>query len=470
MWWNTARDARGHPIFQKSNGDPQNTGWAGYDCNTPICVQAKEFVLNDATGSVQLYASSNNASTFEAGCPSPTAYTPWNRTRVSDSLCYVLDWWQGIYLESWANGLTTPPISYNSSGRYVRSNFANYIELGSDNWVAGPLVTGEGIYECYNLGSCVAPDTCECPPGWAGGDCSTPLCVFTTVYNNTRGCTHGGVCGYKDTCTCLRQPSLLPQVHPEVLPGATGFTGHDCSIAICTQGYYDSTCMDVPGGNDSVSSGGQGCYRCANGGNCTSPDYCTCPPEWTGYDCRTPVCTQQATPEIVAQLNTVDPAKISAFELDPCGMEFLTPWRNMMVSRGNCTNPDLCTCFCSSRSWRDASGALVVKPWRDTLPFLTIPIGYVYGSYDCLAGWEGYVDTATPDRFKTCHLRIFVPSWIRRNLLYVLIGAAAGLIFLLLCWFIVRRRLRQKYLQAKAERRRSRRSSEEERLNSAGMG
>jgi hypothetical protein len=40
------RKGGGWPIFRKPNGDPQNTGWTGYDCATPICTQARRFVLN----------------------------------------------------------------------------------------------------------------------------------------------------------------------------------------------------------------------------------------------------------------------------------------------------------------------------------------------------------------------------------------------------------------------------------------
>ena len=35
IWENTWRDGRigaGHPIFKQPNGDPQFTGWTGYDC------------------------------------------------------------------------------------------------------------------------------------------------------------------------------------------------------------------------------------------------------------------------------------------------------------------------------------------------------------------------------------------------------------------------------------------------------
>ncbi|CAM9323083.1 unnamed protein product, partial [Hapterophycus canaliculatus] len=48
-WDNDFRDGReagGRPLFLKPNGDPQKTGWTGYDCSVPICVQADKFVLN----------------------------------------------------------------------------------------------------------------------------------------------------------------------------------------------------------------------------------------------------------------------------------------------------------------------------------------------------------------------------------------------------------------------------------------
>lgn len=79
-----------------------------------------------------------------------------------------------------------------------------------------------------------------------------------------------------------------------------------------------------------MASGGEGCYRCANGGNCTAPDFCTCTPEWTGHDCRTPVCSTVADAETVYNLNTVDPAKVQQFELDPCGEELQTQWNGAL--------------------------------------------------------------------------------------------------------------------------------------------
>ena len=60
-----------------------------------------------------------------------------------------------------------------------------------------------------------------------------------------------------------------------------------CVPAMCVQGWYDPDCILVPPFETGVASGGEGCYRCPNGGNCTAPDFCTCTEEWQGYDCRT---------------------------------------------------------------------------------------------------------------------------------------------------------------------------------------
>ena len=106
--------------------------------------------------------------------------------------------------------------------------------------------------------------------------------------------------------------------------------------------------------------GGEGCYRCPNGGYCTAPDTCTCTEGWTGYDCRTPVCERVATPLERRQLMTFDEDKVNAFEKSPCGLIGIWPLRPVpdefrgapgepggyYASRGNCTAPNECTCWC----------------------------------------------------------------------------------------------------------------------------
>ena len=103
---------------------------------------------------------------------------------------------------------------------------------------------------------------------------------------------------------------LLPPItHPPLYAPTK-----DCSMPICAQGYYDPFCTD-----NAMAPGGEGCYRCANGGNCTAPDTCSCPEGWTGYDCRTAVCESVADQYVRWQLNTIDEEKVHAFESDPCG-------------------------------------------------------------------------------------------------------------------------------------------------------
>ena len=87
---------------------------------------------------------------------------------------------------------------------------------------------------------CTAPDTCSCAPGYGGPSCLTPLCV--------QECLHGGICGAPDTCSC-----------------PYGWWDANCSTPVCSQ-------------------------TCGNGGNCTSPDKCSCPSDWQGVDCREPIC------------------------------------------------------------------------------------------------------------------------------------------------------------------------------------
>jgi hypothetical protein len=41
---------------------------------------------------------------------------------------------------------------------------------------------------------CVARDTCACPTGYSGSNCTTPVCQAA--------CNNGGVCSAPNTCTC----------------------------------------------------------------------------------------------------------------------------------------------------------------------------------------------------------------------------------------------------------------------------
>lgn len=276
-----------------------------------------------------------------------------------------------------------------------------------------------------------------------------------------QGCLHGGVCYGVNECACPNTTSLLPAQYPlDAIPtdSITGWTGSDCSMAICAQGFFDPECRFVPPGLGGVSQMAEGCYRCSNGGNCTAPDTCTCPPEWSGYDCRAPVCVQHATEDTIKALATLDEQSVVNFEQDPCGSRFdLVEVNDELISRGNCTRPNTCTCLCIVRALRGADGALDDNPWRDPLN-RPLPPGTVFGNYDCLDGFEGNLNS--DGTFSSCHLRIKVPSPLERNSHIILIIAAILFGASVPAFFAARRYLRKKMLEFKAERRRARREEE----------
>lgn len=416
---------------------------------------------------------------------------------------------------------------------------------GADVWKELEPPRGEGIYQCYNLGTCIFPDRCTCPDGYDGFDCQTPLCRHmqtdkTLGQNRIASCLNGGVCIRKDTCQCVQTESILWKVFPDAPRGLTGYMSQDelpivaekppqmgggyvradaplnpqafaadgkgfnpdflypkddiagrsstdCSIAICVQGFYDPNC-------EGVAPGGQGCYRCNNGGNCTAPDHCTCAEGWTGYDCMTPVCTQVAEKLTRKELFTVDEERVHAFEMDPCGSGGgrwgADEWEGLQVGQGNCTMPNVCTCLCKKYFSKERCrkyGTHCLRAWSDPLS-RSIPWGFTFGGQkraekcsrsgncnegdndarDCYDGYEGNVDDDS--KFTSCHLAIYVPAWWERDSLILIAVAAVLFFFGSIGYFILKKKLKQRYLLAKAERRRSRKSSSEDNIGKASTG
>lgn len=240
----------------------------------------------------------------------------------------------------------------------------------------------------------------------------------------------------------------------------TGWTGTDCSIPICVQGFYDPLCKG------SHAMGGEGCYRCPNEGVCIAPDTCRCKEGWTGYDCRTPICTAVVDNVVRRQLMTVDVDKLHAFEKDPCGMKGLYKPENFNGAehyRGNCTLPNQCTCLCKSsyheQLCKEEGGIFCITPFQDRLrKFRNILApNEMFGTRRCNSGYEGIVDKK--DNFMSCHMTIFQPSYMIKNTLSILIWGSLSFITLTILLIHRVRKKRKNYFLAKVERRKSKRAS-----------
>ena len=118
------------------------------------------------------------------------------------------------------------------------------------------------VQNCWHDGFCSSPDTCTCADGWFGTNCTVPMCLQT--------CGNSGNCTQPDTCECPVE-----------------WTGADCRTPICHQScQLDSDLNPTSSGNGHVSSGSD------FNGQCIMPNTCLCPPEWSGHDCSIPVCLQ----------------------------------------------------------------------------------------------------------------------------------------------------------------------------------
>jgi hypothetical protein len=340
-------------------------------------------------------------------------------------------------------------------------------------------------YELFHFSLICFLNIFSCVDGYTGYDCSTPLCRHLQPSGKVTSCLNGGICSKKDNCDCIQTPSVLWTVHVEAVKALTGWTGSDCSMPMCSQGYYDPFCADLP-----QAPGGEGCYRCSNGGNCTAPDVCTCAKGWTGYDCKTPVCEVVADPLTRTQLDTYYEDKVIGFESDPCGVRSIYGTRGFhgtKYAHGNCTQPNQCTCLCKipySAKACKKSGKFCNGPWYVLFLLIYVtfssslglflrqdPLVYVrnvlqargphltFGSTDCAYGYEGNVDEL--DRFTTCHQTIYFPSTQDRQSEGLIIGFTIFGVFLIVFYRIASVRLKKKFLLAKIERRKTKRSSED---------
>jgi hypothetical protein len=181
------------------------------------------------------------------------------------------------------------------------------------------------------------------------------------------------------------------------------------------------------------------------------------------------VCEIVANPLTRVQLGTVFEDKVIAFETDPCGVGSIygkRGWKGRKYARGNCTQPNQCTCLCKVPYFRKAchkSGMLCDGPWQDNmvqtrdLPGARGP-EFTFGTTNCYYGYEGNVDEF--DRFTTCHQTIYRPSSTEEQSLAFIVAFSVVGFFVLIVYRFASVRIKRRFLLAKIERRRTRRDSE----------
>eukprot|EP00981_Chlorochromonas_danica_P005114 scaffold1035_cov192-Ochromonas_danica.AAC.9 len=510
------RIAGGRPLFRDENGDPLKTGWTGYDCSIPICVQAEKFLLNvpssspsyvsmgghgadalesctdSSTGDTlprcplyDIYLTGNNGKSFQTGCGwDPLDTGCCIRGSNNYITCYKCT---GTSLGGIANNENAGlPISSNHTF-YCAGEVSSVTKQVSE-WetLSEFLDSNKNFLICGKYHQPRDHDPDVTPQDY--GVAKYYVDVLDSDKSNYNYRSLGSITGVgsvygldsgrhkpiqEDLKYVVKTTSVLWMVHPEAPRGITGWTGTDCSMPMCAHGYYDPFCTDLP-----QAPGGEGCYRCANGGNCTAPDVCTCATGWTGYDCKTPVCETVADPLTRLQLGTIHEDKIIDFESDPCGVKAIHGvhgWKGRKYARGNCTQPNECTCLCKipydKRACRKA-GRLCNGPWQDNLVRVRNLLAnrgpeFTFGTTDCRFGFEGNVDEM--NHFTTCHQTIYFPTSTDRDSLALIIAFSVVGFFGIIFYRFASVRLRRKFLLAKIERRRTKRSSEESML-SAGSG
>jgi hypothetical protein len=105
-------------------------------------------------------------------------------------------------------------------------------------------------------------------------------------------------------------------------------------------------------------------------------------------------------------------------------------------------------------------------PWATKL-YPWIPTGYALADQrkPCVEGFQG---NKYKGKFTTCHLKIYFPGTLRYYATEFIVAGTFLLMGLTVFYFWVRRKLKQRYLLAKAERRRSRKSSENDATGPGG--
>eukprot|EP00924_Labyrinthula_sp_SR-Ha-C_P014134 snap_masked-scaffold_77-processed-gene-0.38-mRNA-1 protein AED:0.12 eAED:0.12 QI:0/-1/0/1/-1/1/1/0/1936 len=262
------RNLGGWPMFRNSLGDSQLTGWTGYDCSTPVCVQAIEFVINIASvGATRL---GGYGLILEGHEPVNNLYTVVPR-RPYRSYTFTED--------------IPPEKVYMPELRIYNKNI--WQEYG-DSML-------ENRYRvCRKLGfryCSLYPDADPYQTLWGFGD-------GEVVRNDGRsyqsGCKPWSArfADYDDRNLNSRKPAVLCEV--DFWEEGDYFEGRNIRVNDELTSFFTlhehSSMIEHFSWIKKQPSIGEGIYKCANMGSCVSPDECSCPDGYTGFDCAKPLC------------------------------------------------------------------------------------------------------------------------------------------------------------------------------------
>jgi alpha-tubulin suppressor-like RCC1 family protein len=132
---------------------------------------------------------------------------------------------------------------------------------------------------CSGNGQCIGSNNCSCISTYTGNNCQYRIC-YGRNETDPLVCSGKGVCFTPNNCLCYNIPS-------------PGYTGGNCSAAICTSRYFDkssgaTTLLKYPSLTTSLNVDLSNV--CSGNGACTSPSTCTCKTGWTDTYCSTPIC------------------------------------------------------------------------------------------------------------------------------------------------------------------------------------
>ncbi|XP_064613092.1 uncharacterized protein LOC135476878 [Liolophura sinensis] len=217
-----------------------------------------------------------------------------------------------------------------------------------------PICHGAPLGTCKNGGTCLKPDVCACPVGFAAptcddiNECNTNNGGCSQTCTNTQGsykcsceagyglvdgsqckpicfggapgtCPNGGKCLSPDRCSCPPGYAGSPCADVNECQTGNGGCSQTCSNTVgsftcsCKPGYQ----LDADGRTCKALCQGLPAGTCPNGGTCIEPDVCECPNGFSAPTCEDINECQSNNGGCEQQIPLADDGK-SCTDIDEC--------------------------------------------------------------------------------------------------------------------------------------------------------